>query len=199
MLHVVKREDVSSISFHGCAWLSTKSPLERLASQTDTEIGRRANSVLYFGRQTFFCYVEIKCDSIKYVIQSSLVLLEIGAENDHSTGKKSKKRYSLYTWSCIMDHFRTIFFFFCFKDCRNTFATYLPYSNGKTAERVAGAFSFTFRARGVIRFLLECNISYRRSRCVNSLIRGDKYRRDTSPKQTARAADRWCRASETRK
>lgn len=115
MLHVVKREDVSSISFHGCAWLSTKSPLERLASQTDTEIGRRANSVLYFGRQTFFCYVEIKCDSIKYVIQSSLVLLEIGAENDHSTGKKSKKRYSLYTWSCIMDHFRTIFFFFVLK------------------------------------------------------------------------------------
>lgn len=91
------------------------------------------------------------------------------------------------------------FFVFCFKDCRNTFATYLQYPNGKTAERVAGAFSFTFRARGVIRFLLECNISYRRSRCVNSLIRGDKYRRDTSPKQTARAADRWCRASETRK
>lgn len=76
------------------------------------------------------------------------------------------------------------FFVFCFKDCRNTFATYLQYPNGKTAERVAGAFSFTFRARGVIRFLLECNISYRRSRCVNSLIRGDKYRRDTSPKQT---------------
>lgn len=54
-------------------------------------------------------------------------------------------------------------------------------------------------ARGVIRFLLERNISYRCSRCVDSLIRGDKYRRDTSPKQTARAEDRWRRSSETRK
>jgi len=54
-------------------------------------------------------------------------------------------------------------------------------------------------ARGVIRFLLERNISYRRSRCVDSLIRGDKYRRDTSLKQTARAKDRWRRGSETRK
>lgn len=63
---------------------------------------------------------------------------------------------------------------------------------------MAGA-PFTFHAKGVIRFLLERNISYRYSRCVDSLIRGDKYRRDTSPKQTAHAEDRWRRGSETRK
>jgi len=40
--------------------------------------------------------------------------------------------------------------------------------------------------RCVIRFLLERNISYRRSRCVDSLIWGDKYRRDTSLKNSSR-------------
>jgi len=42
-------------------------------------------------------------------------------------------------------------------------------------KRVAGA-PLDARARSVIRFLLGPNISYRRSRCVDSLIRGDKYR-----------------------
>lgn len=57
--------------------------------------------------------------------------------------------------------------------------------------------SLLLSARSVIRFLLERNISYRHSRCVDSLIRGDKYRRDTSPKQTTRTVDRWRWESET--
>lgn len=44
--------------------------------------------------------------------------------------------------------------------------------------------------RDVIRILLEHNLSRGIARCADSLIsrvRGDKYRRDTSPKQTAYA------------
>lgn len=57
---------------------------------------------------------------------------------------------------------------------------------GRRPRRALGrewsSYLFIFsEARRVIRFLLERNISHRRSRCVNSLIRGDKYRRDTSP------------------
>lgn len=69
---------------------------------------------------------------------------------------------------------------------------------GRRTSRVIARGTVLFSRRGVIRFLLERNISYRRSRCVNSLIRGDKYRRDISPKQTTRA-DRRRRGSETRK
>jgi hypothetical protein len=48
-------------------------------------------------------------------------------------------------------------------------------SSASWQKRVAGA-PLDARARSVIRFLLGRNISYRRSRCVDSLIRGDKYR-----------------------
>lgn len=55
-------------------------------------------------------------------------------------------------------------------------------------ERVAGCPSVS--TRDVIRILLERNLSRGIARCADSLIsrvRGDKYRRDTSPKQTAYA------------
>lgn len=55
-------------------------------------------------------------------------------------------------------------------------------------ERVAGCPSVS--TRDVIRILLEGNLSRGIARCADSLIsrvRGDKYRRDTSPKQTAYA------------
>lgn len=130
---------------------------------------------------TYCVWINLSCPWYNYInprviCSNTRSLLKVYCrsvgDEEYNWSRKYERKYFTYVRFCD----------FPSKDSKNMFETV-----GRIFHMAGGwsAWPESLSARGIIRFLLERSISYRCSRCVDSLIWGDKYRCDTSPKQTA--------------